>query len=175
MSDLVLWIREYQRTKDEIFLKNIIEQFEPAIRKAVFHVSESWREDARQELMIAIWMAVEKIEDCSDEGGCVKYIASTIHNRMAFIYQKFSKQYKTEESVADFWDEVLGIETATYSDVEIRVDMERKIIEWSEVQKKIAEDAFFRGASDSQIAKELCISRQYVNREKKKLAKKLIH
>ena len=41
MSDLVLWIREYQRTKDEIFLKNIIEQFEPAIRKAVFYGSQS--------------------------------------------------------------------------------------------------------------------------------------
>ena len=40
MSDLVLWIREYQRTKDEIFLKNIIEQFEPAIRKAVFYGSQ---------------------------------------------------------------------------------------------------------------------------------------
>lgn len=162
MGDISQWIKEYQETKDEQILWNIIQRFEPAIRKAVYHVNKNLRDDMRQELMIAVWHAVEKLGDCSSEGGCVKYISSTIHNQARHIYSIAKKQEEHEQTVDAFWDESAQTTVSDYSMAEFQADLEAKTRNMNHVQKRMAEYAFLQGISDAQIAQQLQISRQYL-------------
>lgn len=168
-------IKKYKETKDEQILTEIFRILEPVIRKYVVCTSQPLREDMRQELTICVWSAVETIRDYSIDSRCICYMVSAIRRRYFYLCRKYRKQTELEELVSEIWDSVPEADISVFHDIEFAVDLELNMKDLSESQKRLAEYAFLRKMKDSEIARELGVSRQYVNKEKKRIAVKINH
>lgn len=173
MKSLTQMIESYKETKDERILAEIFRGFEPIIHKYTSRTGPALSEDMRQELLISVWNAVEKIGDYSVNARCVCYIVSAIRHKYVFLCRKYKEQTQLEELVSEIWDEASASDVSVFDEIEFAVDLEQNMKDLSQNQKKLAEYAFMRKMSDSEIARELGVSRQYVNKEKKRIAVKI--
>ncbi|MGC4019846.1 MAG: hypothetical protein QM793_11885 [Muricomes sp.] len=159
--------------KDDCLLK-ILERMNPIIEKYSRKAFFSEYDDMRQELSIAIIEAVRKIRKYDNEGECIQYLANAIRNRSHELYRK-GVLLKKEES-----HEITALENYhkeskdCFIDIEFGIDLKKLIICSSEVQEKIKHHILYEGLTDPEIACKLHISRQYINRSKKKMFKALI-
>lgn len=151
-------------------LCELIERFEPLINsycKKLFFLE--W-DDAKQELCLAIIESVKSIPYCETDGQCITYIT----NAVRFKYCFWCKKNMTKEKVEDLYaEEAEELYEENYRSIELRCDYDRTLSVVPEKQKKILLYAL-GGYSDCQIAEKMGISRQYVNRIKKKLVQESI-
>ena len=164
ISELIF---EIKMDKEKFVL--LIERFEPLIKKYINLLYKDEKEDARAELIAALWEAVCSIDYYSDNGQVVKYISTALRNRFLELY-RLSRKYHDhtievdEITVPDFItpDDV-------YNDLIIYNNMEilKKRLKGRKMQ--IMEMIFYKGYTDIEVADKLGISRQYVHRVKKEV------
>lgn len=166
-------IKSYKETKDERILAEIFRGFEPIIHKYASRTRPAFSDDMRQELLISVWNAVEKIGDYSVNARCVCYIVSAIRHRYIYLCRAYKEQAELEELVSEIWDTIPESDLSVFEEIEFAVDLEQNMKELSQSQRKLAEYAFMQKMSDAEIARKLGVSRQYVNKEKKRIAVKI--
>lgn len=127
------------------------------------------REDASQEVILAIIESVKRIPHCSSDGECINYIRNAVRINFAHL----CKQNDTMQFDADMNNyENNDQYTEKYADIEYAVDI-HNFIETLPEKKKELMILLIHGESDKSIARRLNVSRQYVNRIKKQIIKKM--
>ena len=102
------------------------------------------REDSTQELYLTLLKTLPYLSSSSSEGECIRYMQTSVENR----YRSLCRSCISEPEKDDF-------DSCSYPS--------------DSVQRKILSMYFYQDKSDAQIARKLKLSRQYVNRMKKKL------
>lgn len=173
MNDVIMTaIREYKRggkDKNENMLC-ITNQLEPVINKyAKKLIKDFGYEDMRQELLIAVIEAVERIERYENEGQCITYLVKAIKLRYLELYRK-SKMWKERfTSLEETYMDSICDNKETYTDIEFEIDLKKIEKANNSLKREIIESILKYNMNDAEIACRLQISRQYVNRCKKEI------
>lgn len=158
-KDLVLMAKE-----DSDMMLRVLELLQPLIKAYTKKIFFLEHEDAQQELSIAIIEAIKKIENCESDGQCLTYINNAVRFKFSYLCKKNLKKERLEDV---YIKEInVGSYFEKYEDVETAYDLQIKGKNMSQKKKAIM-NYLLLGYSDSEIAKALGISRQYINRIKK--------
>ncbi len=125
-------------------------------------------DDATQELNLAIIEAVKIIATCEDDYQCLKFITNSVKYKFAHLCKRNLKKEKYECAYMDNEGDLQESYRADYSSVELAFDLKNITLKMTSNQRDILKYLIL-GWSDSEIASFLHFSRQYVNREKKKI------
>ena len=120
----------------------ILKRMEPLVKGYASRIHCMEREDSIQELYLTLLKTLPYLSSSSSEGECIRYMQTSVENR----YRSLCRSCLSEPETAYF--------NSFRSD---------------SVQRKILSMYFYQVKSDAQIARKLKLSRQYVNRMKKKL------
>ena len=151
--------------KDKAQLEILLNRFTPLIKKYSRKLFFLEREDAEQEIIIAIIEAVKRMKVYDSEGECISYI----NNAVLYKYYSLCKSSIKEQKI-----EVLEIDNAflpyieNYEDVNTYIDLSISMENLSNKYKDIV-ILLLKGCSDSEIAEDLGVTRQYINRIKKNI------
>ena len=140
----------------------ILKIMKPIINKYVKKIYFMDKEDAEQELNLAIIEAIQRISNC------IVYIENAIKFKYAHLCKSNIRREEAEGKYVEELKEVLVGETSL--EVEKTIDFKSKVQQLSEKKKQIL-TYLYLGYTDNEIAKELGNSRQYINRVKKELFK----
>lgn len=146
-------------------LMDLLDMLNPLIKAYTRKLFFLEGDDARQEIIIAIIEAVKGIPKCESDGQCLAYIENAVKFKFAYLCKKNIKKQEIEDLHIKELDNTIYHEN--YADVEIKYDMELKRNRMTFNQKKIL-DYLILEYTDSEISDKLGISRQYINRIKKK-------
>ena len=147
----------------------IIKRMEPLVKGYASRIHCMDREDATQELYLALLKALPYLNSKDfSEGECVKYMQTAIENR----YRSLCRYYLSEPEKEDLDSCSLTLQADNPFD-ETLCDITTYIQSFpvQSTEYKILSLFFYHYKTDSEIAEILHISRQYVNRLKKKLLK----
>ena len=152
---------------DEEAFKKLLDKFMPLIKKYSKYFGQNEAEDVRQELSLALYESVKKIRDIENEGQIINYFVKTIRHKYAFLYKNHVKRNEIEEEITD--DQNLVYEELSFDDKIFYCDLLQKMEKYSKKQKINIAEIMINDASDIEIAQKLGVSKQYINRIKKKL------
>jgi len=158
--------------REENLLK-ILECMQPMIKRYACRSHWGEKEDVEQELILAVIEAVNKMENCDNDGKGITFFGNAIKNRYLEIYRK-GKRASVEGAVE--WEQLdreVGQDTKCYQNVEFLLDLEQLLQTDSYVKEKIAYYILHEQWDDQEIARRMNITRQYVNRCKKEIFRKL--
>lgn len=160
-------IKEYKEGNKER-LVSIIEIMNPLVNKYARYLFNLEFEDMKQELIIAIIEAVNKIGVFENEFQCLSYLKRGVINRY-YELCKISKKREGGEELCDkeIMDSLIVTNNNFYDNIEFELDMIRELNIQNSLQRKIAYYVLVEEISDIQISEKLKVSRQYVNRSKK--------
>ena len=135
----------------------ILKRMEPLVKGYASRIHCMEREDSTQELYLS---------SSSSEGECIRYMQTSVENR----YRSLCRSCLSEPEKDDFDSCSVSLQAPdsfddTYYDVTAYINSYPS----DSVQRKILSMYFYQDKSDAQIARKLKLSRQYVNRMKKKL------
>lgn len=128
MNDVIVAaVREYKRDeknkKEKILC--IIDQLEPVINKYAKKLRCSGYEDMRQELLIAVIEAVERMERYESEGQCITYLVKAIELRYLELYRK-SKAWKERFTyLEETYMNSICDDKEAYTDIEFGIDLKK--------------------------------------------------
>ena len=162
-KDLVI-----QAKNDSKYMQSFLCIMEPLVKsyaKKIFFLD--W-DDATQELNLAIIEAVKTIATCEDDYQCLKFITNSVKYKFAHLCKRNLKKEKYECAYMDNEGDLQESYRADYSSVELAFDLKNITLKMTSNQRDILKYLIL-GWSDSEIASFLHFSRQYVNREKKKI------
>ena len=123
----------------------ILKRMEPLVKGYASRIHCMEREDSIQELYLTLLKTLPYLSSSSSEGECIRYMQTSVENR----YRSLCRSCLSEPE-----KDVTAYINSYPSD---------------SVQRKILSMYFYQDKSDAQIARKLKLSRQYVNRMKKKL------
>lgn len=152
------------KVDSEVMLRLLV-ILDPLIKSYIKKLFFMEVDDAKQEIVLAIIEAVNSITKCLSDGECFTYISNAVKFKHAYLCKKNIRKEQNE----DLYEK--DLETAyleKYENVNMMVDLQKKISLLSKNQKEIFEYLIL-GYSDREIAEKLNMSRQYINRIKKKL------
>lgn len=155
--------------EDKDSLMQLINKMQPLIKSYIRKLFFMEPEDAEQELTLAIIEAVRGIPSCDTDGQCMSYIRNAVRFKFAHLCKKNIRKESIETPFEKILDDELSF-IEIYDDIEIQYDIEKLTI--SKKQQKILRFLLL-GNSDREIADKMGISRQYVNRIKKKILNEL--
>ena len=147
----------------------ILERMEPLIKGYASRIHCMDRDDATQELYLTLLKTLPYLNSKNfSEGECVRYMQTAIDNR----YRALCRYHLSEPEKEDFDSCSLTLQTDDPFD-ETLYDVTTYIQSFpaQSTEYKILSLFFYHYKTDSEIAEILHISRQYVNRLKKKLLK----
>lgn len=119
-TDLIL-----KAKKDEKELQRLLSLFEPLIKaysKKLFFME---MEDARQEILLALIEAIQRIGECKSDGQCLTYINNAVKYKYASLCRQSIRKKEAEEA----YTRESQIKTAfheKYGDIETMYDLEKK-------------------------------------------------
>lgn len=165
METILSLIEKYQSGSTDAGAQ-ILERMTPLVKKYAAKIHCMEYEDALQELYIALLQALPYLDTNCMEGKCVSYIKTTVVNR----YYTLCKQNLSAPQTEDFETSAYSLPAQpaydeTYYDVVAYINT----FPPDNIKYKILSLYFYEDKSDTEIASELNVSRQYVNRIKKKL------
>lgn len=168
MKPLITLIYEYQSHIPNADIE-ILKRMEPLIKKYASHIYCMEYEDAVQELYLTLLMSLSHLNPSLSEGKCINYMKTSIENRYKSLYK-----YHLSEPEKENLDSCSTILQAPDLIDETYYDVIAYIQSFSResTKYKILYQYFYLEQSDSTIAKTLNVSRQYVNRLKRKLIEK---
>ena len=159
-------IRDY-KNGNRIALNEIISQIKPMVKKFALKCFFMEYDDAFQEFSMVLIEAVSKIRTYENDGQCIVYINTCFKNKYCLLCKNYYI-YKEIEELYENKDIPSQIEC--FSDIIFIIDISRYINQIEcDSHKKIAELYLVEGKSDREISETLCISRQYVNRVRRRL------
>lgn len=167
-ESLAKLIMEY-KNGNKNSLERIINKMYPLINKYARKLFNLEYEDMQQEMIIAVIEAVVKIKSIHSEYECLAYIVTSVKNKYLEM-TRISLELKNID-LNNNYDFILKLENNNdlFLDIEFEYDLKKSCKINSSMKKKIVEYILFQGLNDTEIAKELHISRQYVNRCKKEI------
>lgn len=130
----------------------ILKRMEPLVKGYASRIHCMEREDSTQELYLTLLKTLPYLSSSSSEGECIRYMQTSVENR----YRSLCRSCLSEPEKDDFDSCSVSLQAS------------------DSVQRKILSMYFYQDKSDAQIARKLKLSRQYVNRMKKKLILKYI-
>lgn len=150
---------------DTMVMESLIMDFFPLIRKYVKKLYFIERPDAEQEMIIAFIKAVKGMYIYNSEGEVIKYL----ENALYFSYCSLCKDNIIKDKYKDLcqFNKVNSAYIEKFQDVEFCIDIQNNIK--LTMQNKIVISKLLEGFSDTEIAETLNVSRQYINRMKKKI------
>lgn len=168
-KDIPSLIAEYKVGNTSSILE-IITQFQPLIQKYSKKIPWLDPEDIEQELKIALIESANKIQKYDTTATCVNYFVRAIKNRFYYLYNQSVKHF----SETDYsHDSNPFLQTPfpdnSYQDIDFLLSLQQTLKNSSETERYIIYSIVHNGYTDTQIAKHLGVSRQYVNRLKKKI------
>ena len=170
MEENLLQIIRLAKTGDKNTKEAIYFKMEPLLKKTAGKLYDYEYEDAFQELAVALLEGIEKIRFIVNEGQCIKYFVKIIKNK---AYKMYVARSKEKELICDEEMDFSRVEDSM-SEMEIciaKLFVDEMCKGRSEKQREIVRMSIFDGYSDSEIAKKMNISRQYVSQCKKKIVK----
>ena len=104
-DELAKTIKSIKEGEKEEFEK-IIDKLNPIITKYVRAIYDGDKEDIREEYILALWEAVNKIQYVNSDGECLKYLHTSIKNKFHELYRKQRIHRDNEvKNVGElFWD-----------------------------------------------------------------------
>lgn len=124
-------------------------------------------EDAKQELTLALIEAIKNIPQCKSDGECLSYLKNAVKFRFSYLCKKNIKKETYEDTYADEFKMETLAGKEEYADLETRIEWQQKIKKIPQKQQQIFQ-YLISGYSDKEIAQIMGVSRQYINRIKKK-------
>ena len=153
----------------------ILKRMEPLVKGYASRIHCMEREDSTQELYLTLLKTLPYLSSSSSEGECIRYMQTSVENR----YRSLCRSCLSEPEKDDFDSCSVSLQAPdsfddTYYDLvkalRIAPSKGKNFTAFSDsVQRKILSMYFYQDKSDAQIARKLKLSRQYVNRMKKKL------
>ena len=162
-------IREYKGGNEKSFEK-IAEKMNPMI---MFYAGKlyTWeQEDARQEMLLTLFCSLKKMKYCESEGECLSYIRTAVRRRYKdLVLKELHNQNKT---VHTEWMEVQDTNDQL-GEAEFYMDLEITLLGFRGKERKIAERMLLYGENDKELARYEGVSRQYCNKIRKKIIRKM--
>ena len=162
-------IREYKSGNEKSFEK-IAEKMNPLL---MFYADKlyTWeQEDARQEMLVTLFCALDKMKYCKSEGECLSYIKTAVRRRYKDLVLK--ELHNKKETVHMEWTEVQDAGDG-FGEAEFYMDLELALRYFHGKERKIAERMLLYGENDKELALHEGVSRQYCNKIRKKLIRKM--
>lgn len=158
-------VQDIKHNKDTFV--ELVEKMNPLINKYVRLLYKDEREDVREELILALWEAISSIKYYDNDGECMAYLRNALRLKFLELYRKSKKRH--EFQFVKEPDETLAIiempsGLLDISDVIFREDIRALLKQFDGKGRDICFQILLEEKSDSQIAKNLKVSRQYVNR-----------
>lgn len=143
---------------------DIKEKFDPLIKK---FSRKLYYEETETDLIIALINIVTNINlnnfDPENEGALVKYIHNVMKHKYIDLYRKYVQKRREE-----FELNIELLQDNSYFNLDEKIFIESLLNRLSPIQKTILEEKFIKDHSDIEIANMLNISRQAVNKSKKR-------
>ena len=158
-------VRAY-KNGDLAAMNQLLEQFEPLIKSQARDFGANEKEDAAQELRIALFQAVQQIEYFDSEAQVNSYIIKSVKSKKIYLYRKHKKKCEYETAILE--DMEFKVRDNAYEDAVFYTDLVRHIEKMPKKYRNILTQ-ILEGKNDSEIADNMNLSRQYVNRIKKKM------
>ena len=159
-------IIEACKVNEEAF-EILLNKFQPLISKYAKYFGQNEKEDVEQELRIALCEGARKITNMDCEGAVTNYLIQTIKHRFGQLYKKHIQKKEIEEPRKEDFD--LPYKETSYENIIFFLDLCKKLDRCTEKQRFIIREILINDASDAEIAKQLGVSKQYVNRIKKNI------
>ena len=151
--------------------EKIAERMKCTIEKYVR--SSFWEEceDARQEYILALWEAIMKMKYFDNEGQCVLYLNRAVEIRYYELQRRAAKITEHEEMEEDIEGAAKGKSKSTEIEDFLTVESIRQVISGETgLKREILYALYIEEKSDAEVANQCQVSRQYVNRIRKKYA-----
>lgn len=87
MEELKLLICTIYDKKNNKF-EELVEKFQPLIKKYIRILYKDEKEDVHSELVLALWEAVINIKYVENEGQIMSYLCRALHNKFLELYRK---------------------------------------------------------------------------------------
>lgn len=171
MGEICELISKIKRNKEDFYL--IVERFSPLINKYTKLLYKDEKEDVYEELVVALWEAIQKITFYDNDGQIVSYLTTALKNKYLELY-RISR--RLHDNVVKMTDNEADIATKTdnqYDEIIMQIGMQEIFEDLKENKKELFRLIFMEGLTDIEAANQLHISRQYVHRMRKKYYEKI--
>ncbi|MCI9220979.1 MAG: sigma-70 family RNA polymerase sigma factor [Lachnospiraceae bacterium] len=163
-------VQDIKHNKDAFV--ELVEKMNPLINKYVRLLYKDEREDVREELILALWEAMSSIKYYDNDGECMAYLRNALRLKFLELYRKSKKRHefqlvKEPDATLAIIEMPSGL--LDISDVIFREDIRALLKQFDGKGRDICFQILLEEKSDSQIAKNLEVSRQYVNRLRRNL------
>lgn len=166
-------IRDY-KNGNHTALEDILNQMAPLLKKYAGKTHFMEYEDAFQEYAITLIEATIKIKSYENEGQTLAYINTCVKNKFNSLFKAYCIAKEQEAALYDKLDHSEMVND-NFAEFLYLIDL-KAFIKQIDSQKKreIATLAYLKGLDDTTISDHLHLSRQYVNRVRRELNKKLV-
>lgn len=173
MREFVDLINNVKQDKNMFYL--VIDRMEPLINKYMCLLYKDEKEDARAELISALWEAVCNISFYNNDGQIVKFLSIALKNSYMELYKKSRKYHDNELNMENNQEMLQNIvcEKNTFDNVIYNMTIIKFVNRYSGLKKNIVFLILIEKLSDTEISRQLKVTRQYVNRVRKNLREKL--
>lgn len=163
-------IEDFQKGDTNQFLL-IAEKFNPVIKKYARRLYKDSKEDTISELTLSLLEAVHKIRYLDNEKQCSKFLITALNNRFYELYRISKGKYDHELQSDIFYEDYSFC--YEFNEVEVKEDLQRYLSDYSSKQREILISILIKGKTNTEVALEFHVSRQYTNRIKNKLCKEM--
>lgn len=164
------------QTGDDKEFENLLHRMNGLIMKYVRRLYKDEFDDIYSELSIALWQAAMSIKYFDNDGQIVKYLEMGVRNKYLELYRKSVKVHENEICIDR--DDLTFVTRASKENPEsealVNAWIENVLNDCVGRTYEICYQILVEHKSDSEIAKNLRVSRQYVHRLRTNLAKKYL-
>ncbi|SHN61986.1 DNA-directed RNA polymerase specialized sigma subunit, sigma24 family [Butyrivibrio hungatei DSM 14810] len=160
------------KSKDGQGFLLLAEKFSPLIKKYTRLLYKNEAEDVKQEMLLALWEASQKIEKYDNEGECTRYFFNALKCKFLELYRKSKNENETSFLLDDsIMENEQSEEHLKYAYANLKQDIIFVLSNYPTVVKDMCLKMIFNDMSDSEIAKNYHVSRQYANRIRRNFRK----
>ncbi len=170
MGEITSLIRKIHTDKDAF--SELVDIMRPLINKYVRLLYKDEKEDVRSEMVLALWEAVVNIKYFEKDGECMNYLCTALKNRFYELYRKSKKQNDNWIPVEDY-DTIDLKDEADMENAVFRIDVEKFLESYSGKKREILKAMILGNDSDAEIGEMFYVTRQYVNRLRRRLYEEL--
>lgn len=169
---LLTTLTSLAKSGDKDAQMELIRRFLPLMKKYVRKCHTMEPEDTLQEFTLSLLNAVHEMKYITNEASTVLFFKQTIINHYKYLCKKSFLLSQREDIKDDTFFILLKDPGTPYADTDFRLSMNEYIKVLPEMQGKILKCILDGTESDIEIAQQLHVSRQYINRIKKTLLNK---
>ncbi|WP_310603665.1 sigma-70 family RNA polymerase sigma factor [Anaerosporobacter sp.] len=156
-----------------ISLEIVLVKMQPLIKKYTKKLYFMEKEDATQELNLALIEAIYHLTSYDNDAMCLTYLQKSVINKYNYLCKANIKRSSLLNEFTEVPDTISDI--INYSDVEFFTDINELLKDKNDKEKMIAKYILLHHFGDAEIALRMGLSRQYVNRVKKNIFKEFYH